>query len=237
MIDYPMPIEQLEQTLGYTFKNKELLKLAVTHSSYANEHKIQNKPIECNERLEFLGDSVLSLVVSEYIFDQFGKRQEGDLTKIRSNVVCSRSLAGLAKKINLGSYMLLGKGEEPNGRSKPTILENAFEALIAAIYLDSNNSKEQVSKLIMPLILPEIESASSDQIVYDYKTQLQQFVQASGKEKLQYVLIAEQGPDHNKTFTVEVRLNSNTVGTGNGKTKREAEQAAAKEALDLFGVR
>ena len=233
MSNYPLPIEGLEQAIGYKFKNRKFIELAVTHSSYANE----NKPCECNERLEFLGDSVLSLIVSEYIYDEFGKRQEGDLTKIRSLVVCSKTLSRLANKLDLGSYLLLGKGEEANGRKKPTILENAFEALIAAIYLDNNNSKEAVAKLIMPIILPEIEAASNNQISYDYKTSLQQFVQASGKEKIQYVLVQEFGPDHNKTFTVEVRLDTNVVGVGTGKTKREAEQMAAKEALALFDVK
>lgn len=237
MSNYPLPIEGLEQAIGYKFKNKKLIELAMTHSSYANEHKLQNKPCECNERLEFLGDSVLSLIVSEYIYDEYGKRQEGDLTKIRSLVVCSKSLAKLANKIELGSYLLLGNGEELNGRKKPTILENAFEALIAAIYLDTGNSKKEVSNLIMPIILPEIAAASSNQISYDYKTSLQQFVQASGKEKIQYILVNETGPDHNKTFTIEVRLDSNVVGVGSGKTKREAEQMAAKEALALFDVK
>ena len=230
-------IEGLEKATGYTFKDKSIIRVALTHSSYANEHKIQNKPSECNERLEFLGDSVLSLVVSEYIFDHYGKRQEGDLSKIRSRVVCSRSLAKLATSIGLGKYLLLGKGEEQTGRTKPTILENAFEALIAAIYLDSNCSKEQVSSFLMPLILPEIEAAANEESFYDYKTTLQQFVQASSKEKLQYVLVKDYGPDHDKIFEVEVRLNSNVLGTGKGKNKREAEQAAAKEALALFDVK
>ncbi len=236
MINYPLPIESLEKTIGYSFKNKSLILLAVTHSSYANEHKLQKNQCECNERLEFLGDSVLSLIVSEYIYNHFGQRQEGDLTKIRASIVCSKSLSSLAKKINLGDYLLLGKGEEGGGRSKATILENAFEALIAAIYLDTNNSKEQVSKLIMPLIIPEIEAISSTAPM-DHKTTLQQFVQASSKEKIQYVLVDEIGPDHNKTFKVEVRLNSNVIGVGTGKSKREAEQAAAKEALALFDVK
>ena len=231
------PIEQLEKAIGYTFNDKNILLVALTHSSYANEHKTQKKPCECNERLEFLGDSVLSLIVSEHIFEEYGKRPEGDLTKIRSLVVCSRSLASLAKKINLGDYLFLGKGEEESGRNKPTILENAFEALIAAIYVDSNNSKEQVGKFLLPLILPEINAAANDQIAYDYKTSLQQFIQATSKEKIQYVLVGESGPDHAKTFEVEVRLNSNIIGKGKGKTKREAEQAAAKEALALFGVK
>lgn len=230
-------IEQLEKAIGYTFKDNSILITALTHSSYANEHKSPKKSCECNERLEFLGDSVLSLIVSEYIFEEYGKRQEGDLTKIRALVVCSRSLASLAKKINLGDYLLLGKGEEENGRNKPTILENAFEALLAAIYIDSNHSKEQVAQFLLPLILPEIEAAANDQISYDYKTSLQQFIQATSKEKIQYVLVGESGPDHAKTFEVEVRLSSNVIGKGKGKTKREAEQMAAKEALALFGVK
>lgn len=234
---YPLSIENLENTIKYHFIDKTLLTTALTHSSYANENRMNGKACQCNERLEFLGDSVLSLVVSEYIYDKFGKRPEGELTKIRSQVVCTRSLSKLAKKISLGDYLYLGKGESANGRSKPTILENAFEALIAAIYLDSNNSKSKVAEFLLPLISEEIDVASIDHMAYDYKTSLQQFVQASGKDKIQYVLVNEYGPDHQKTFEIEVRLNSNVVGKGSGKTKREAEQLAAKEALDLFGVK
>lgn len=237
MNNYPLPIEDLEKTIGYVFKNKNLIQLAMTHSSYANEHKSQKKQCDCNERLEFLGDSVLSLIVSEYIYEQFGQKPEGDLTKIRSSVVCSKSLSLLAKKINLGNYLLLGKGEESTGRNKATILENAFEALIAAIYLDSNNSKADVAKIILPFIIPEINAISIAEAPMDHKTTLQQFVQASSKEKIQYVLVDEFGPDHNKTFKVEVRLNSNVIGVGEGKSKKEAEQAAAKEALVLFDVK
>ena len=237
MVNYPLSIENFEKILGYTFKNKNFLKLALTHSSYANEHRVLNKAIPCNERLEFLGDSVLSLIVSEYIYDQFEHIQEGELTKIRAAVVCTRSLSSFAKKISLGDHLLLGKGEEASGRNKATILENAFEALIAAVYLDTNNSKEHVSRIFMPLIIPEINDISNSSNIVDNKTTLQQFVQASSKEKIQYVIVDETGPDHNKTFKVEVRLNSNVIGVGVGKTKREAEQAAAKEALDLFDVR
>ena len=234
---YPLPMENLEKTINYTFNDKDILINALTHSSYANENKMNGKTSQCNERLEFLGDSVLSLIVSEYIYEKFGKRPEGELTKIRAQVVCTRSLSNFAKKISLGDYLYLGKGENANGRSKNTILENAFEALIAAIYLDSNHSKETVSKFLLPLIVDEVEIASFDHMAYDYKTSLQQFVQASGKDKIQYVLVNQYGPDHQKTFEVEVRLNSNVVGKGIGKTKREAEQFAAKEALDLFGVK
>ena len=234
---YPLSLEKLEKAIGYTFNDKNIINIALTHSSYANENRMSGKPCECNERLEFLGDSVLSLIVSEYIYDKYGKSPEGDLTKIRAQVVCSRSLSSFANKISLGDYLYLGKGESASGRNKPTILENAFEALIAAIYLDSGNSKETVAKLLIPLLLNGIEEASVDHMANDYKTSLQHFVQASGKDKIQYVLINEYGPDHQKTFEIEVKLNSNVVGKGIGKTKREAEQAAAKEALILFGVK
>ncbi len=232
-----LPIEGLEKTIKYTFKNKSILLTALTHSSYANEQKARKVICQCNERLEFLGDSVLSLVVSEFIYEKYMDKPEGDLTKIRASVVCSRSLASLANEINLGSYLLLGRGEEETGRTNPKILENAFEALLAAIYLDSNHSKEQVSKFLLPIIEKEIIFASKDEMAYDYKTTLQQFVQAIGTEKLQYICVKETGPDHAKTFDVEVKLSSNVIGKGTGKTKREAEQNAAKEALTLFDVK
>ena len=236
---YPLPIEQLEKTIGYTFNDKKIIKTALTHSSYANEQKshFQKKKIECNERLEFLGDSVLSFITSRYIFEKYSESPEGYLTKIRAAVVCSRSLAALANKIGLGNYLYLGKGEEENGRTNPKILENAFEALLAAIYLDSSHSVKAVSDFLLPIISDEISEASKNEISFDYKTALQQFVQASGKEKLQYICVGESGPDHNKTFEVEAKLNSNIIGRGIGKTKREAEQKAAKEALELFDVK
>jgi ribonuclease-3 len=232
-----LPIEELEKTIGYCFKNKEILITALTHSSYANEQKAKKVVCRCNERLEFLGDSVLSLVVSEYIYSEYADKPEGDLTKIRASVVCSRSLSSLANEIKLGEYLLLGKGEEGTGRTNPKILENAFEALLAAIYLDSGNSKERVAEFLLPIIKKEIVVASKDEMAYDYKTSLQQFIQSIGTERLQYVCVGESGPDHNKTFDVEVKLNSNVIGKGTGKTKREAEQNAAKEALVLFDVK
>lgn len=234
---YPLPLDKLEKRIGYTFKNKNVIYSALTHSSYANEHKMNGTFCECNERLEFLGDSVLSLVVSEYIYEKFRNRPEGELTKIRAQVVCSRSLSRFANKISLGDYLFLGKGEEAGGRTKTTILENAFEALIAAIYLDSEHSKETVTNFLLPLLENNIEEASVDQMAHDYKTSLQHFIQSIGKDKIQYVLVNESGPDHQKTFEVEVRLNSNVVGKGKGKSKREAEQAAAREALVLFDVK
>lgn len=232
---YPRQINLLEEKIGYTFKDKNIIKTALTHSSYAYEQKSHKIDSECNERLEFLGDSVLSLVVSEYLFEKFASKAEGELTKIRASLVCTRSLSSFANKIELGSYLYLGKGEEQAGRSNVKILENAFESLLAAIYVDSG-SKDAVSKFLIPIIEEEIKNAGTD-ANHDYKTALQQFVQANGSDRIQYACIGESGPDHNKIFEVVVKINSNTVGQGSGKTKREAEQMAAKEALKLFDVR
>lgn len=237
MNNYPLPKEILEEKIGYKFKDEKILNTALSHSSYVNEQKAHKKMCECNERLEFLGDSVLSLIVSEYLYDRFKNSPEGDLTKIRASVVCSASLSKLAEKIELGKFLLLGKGEEENGRTNPKILENAFESLLAAIYLDSGHSKNVVENFLMPIIIPRIDDAALDEMAFDHKTRLQQFVQAAGKERLQYAVVSESGPDHLKTFEVEVRLNSNIVGRGVGRTKREAEQNAAKEALKLFDVK
>lgn len=232
---YPLSIDLLENRINYTFKNKDLIKIALTHSSYAYEQRAHKKDYECNERLEFLGDSVLSLVVSEYLFSQYSNKAEGELTKIRASLVCTRSLSNFANKIELGSYLYLGKGEMATGRTNVKILENAFEALLAAIYLDSNG-KDAVAEFLIPLIKEELTISGSN-INYDYKTSLQQFVQALGNDRIQYACVNEEGPDHDKTFEVEVKINSNVVGTGKGKTKREAEQNAAKEALKLFDVK
>lgn len=232
-----LPIEKLERIIGYSFNDKTIILTALTHSSYANEQKARKVSYQCNERLEFLGDSVLSLVVSEYIYGKYKDKPEGDLTKIRASVVCSRALSTLANEIKLGSFLLLGKGEEETGRTNPKILENAFEALLAAIYIDSGYSKKKVADFLLPIIEKEIVFASKDEMAYDYKTTLQQFIQAIGTERLQYVCVGDHGPDHAKTFDVEVRLSSNVIGKGTGKTKREAEQFAAKEALKLFDVK
>ncbi len=232
---YPVSYELLENKIGYTFKNKNLIKTALTHSSYAYEQKSHKIICECNERLEFLGDSVLSLVVSDYLFEKFSKKAEGELTKLRASLVCTRSLSSFANKIKLGNYLFLGKGEESTGRTNVKILENAFEALLASIYLDSNG-KDAVAKFLIPIIEAEINHIGND-INQDYKTALQQFIQALGNDRIQYVCVNEIGPDHDKTFEVEVKINSNVVGSGKGKTKREAEQFAAKEALKLFDVK
>nr|WP_207733451.1 ribonuclease III [Merdimmobilis hominis] len=219
----------MEKRIGYHFREKQYLQTAVTHSSYANEMK---DPTPYNERQEFLGDAVLSIVVSDYLFKN-SSLAEGDLTKLRAALVCEKSLCGFAAKIDLGSAIRLGKGEEMmGGRTRPSILADAFEALIAAIYLDGG--MEAAREFVLPFVMDTLESESKIRF-HDYKTALQEIVQKNPEEKLSYVLVEESGPDHNKRFEVEVRLNSNVIGHGVGKSKKDAEQMAAKEALELMG--
>ena len=222
-------MKELEKNIGYAFKDKELLRLALTHSSYANEKGNRRD----NERLEFLGDSVLGFITAEYLFASLSDRPEGELTKLRANAVCEKSLAEFAKQIDLGQYLLLGKGEiMTGGRERPSILSDAFESVIAAIYLDSGIEEAR------RFVLRFVSSTSTDtREVTDYKTLLQEVVQKNPDEHLTYSLAAQSGPDHNKTFTVEVFLNSNCIGTGSGHSKKKAEQAAAKEALLLMGIK
>lgn len=232
-----LPLDQsgLEKILGYSFKNKALLSEALTHSSYINEHK-KDYDGECNERLEFLGDSVLSIIVSDYLFSKYSSRQEGDLTKIRASVVCEKALAKYAKEISLGDYLHMGHGEEKNnGRSRASITSDAFEAVLGAFYMDSERNCDLIAEFLLPFVKKEIEYINREDSFIDYKTALQQIVQQADGERLEYIVVDEAGPDHHKTFTVEARLNSNVIGTGKGASKREAELAAAKEALALFG--
>ncbi len=233
----PTTFEKLEETIGYSFKNKKILTEALTHSSYANELRSKKVYVPCNERLEFLGDSVLSIIVSEYLYSNYKNLPEGELTKLRAALVQSASLAGYARKISLGDYLYLGNGEEKNnGRERQSLLENAFEALLAAVYLDAaEKGKETVSRFLLPLISDELVKIHSAGVHTDYKTELQQLIQQAEGDFLEYVTVRESGPDHSKIFEVEARLNSNVIGRGKGKTKREAEQNAAKEALKLFG--
>ncbi len=216
----------LEENIGYHFKNGQLLQTALTHTSYANESRT---PIAHNERFEFLGDSVLQVVSADYLFHAYKGRDEGDLTRIRSTLVSEKALFGFAQQINLGEHLLLGKGESRGGgRERPSILSDAFEALIAAIYLDSG--LEEARKFILRFL------HDGKQAVTDYKTKLQEIVQQSHQEQLHYILEQETGPDHAKHFVVAVHLNSNCVARGGGKSKKAAEQAAAREALKLMGV-
>lgn len=238
MGELPYSCEGLEKAIGYKYNDISILKKALTHSSYSNELKLRHKEAECNERLEFLGDSVLSIIVSEYLFSHYTKRPEGELTRMRAEVVCEKALSGFAAKIELGNYILLGHGEEKNkGRERKSILADAFEALLASIYLDAGkDGKKKVADFLLPLIIEELQSAESDGHSKDYKTLLQQIVQQADGEMLEYVIVSESGPDHDKLFEVEARLNSNVIGRGQGSSKREAEQAAASKALKLFGA-
>ena len=233
----PKEISALEERIGYKFKNQELIKTALTHSSYSNELRAKKISINCNERLEFLGDSVLSIIVSEYLFIENKYLPEGELTKLRAELVCEKALSKYALEIGLGEYMFLGNGEEKNnGRHRRSIIADAFEALLAAIYLDSDNDKATVAGFLLPFVKAEVGEISSEgRNITDYKTSLQQFVQQTEGDFLEYVVVGESGPDHMKTFEVEARLNSNVIGKGKGRSKREAEQNAAKQALELFG--
>ncbi len=224
-------VSEFEQILKYTFKNKNFIKEALSHSSYANENK---KNRHSNERLEFLGDSVLSIVVSQYLFEHFRHLPEGELTKIRASLVCEKSLHVFAKQIRLGEFIFLGKGEEnTGGRERPSILADAFEAVIAAIYLDGG--LDAAKNHILRFIPEDIDEKRKSVNFNDYKTILQEVIQKNPEEKIEYSLVNESGPDHNKAFTVQVCLNSNVIGTGIGRSKKEAEQMAAKEALELMG--
>ena len=219
---------EIEQLIGYTFKKKELLRLALTHSSWANE----KSPFKNNERLEFLGDSVLGFITAEYLFARYPALPEGQLTRHRAAAVCEKALAGYARSFNLGASLQLGKGEEmTGGRDRPSILADALEALLAAIYLDGG--MEEAKKVCLPYIRSG-DTETEDFV--DYKTELQEIIQKNPGETLSYVLVEETGPAHDRRFTVEVHLNSNCIGTGNGHSKKKAEQAAAKEALSLMGI-
>ena len=221
--------QNFEQVIGYQFQNKEYLTIALTHSSFANETREQ---VQNNERQEFLGDAVLSIVVSDYLFNRF-HLAEGDLTKLRAAIVCEKGLFAMARKIGLGSQLRLGKGEElMGGRERPSVVSDAFEALIAAIYLDGGI--ENARKFIPPFV-EDFLANTGETSFKDYKTILQEIVQQNPEERVTYVLVGQSGPDHDKRFEVEVRLNSNVIGRGVGRSKKGAEQLAAKEALELMG--
>ncbi len=223
-------MKDLQKRLGYKFNNEALLENALTHSSYANE---THPAYGSNERLEFLGDAVLSVIVADYIYKNF-KMPEGELTKLRASLVCEKSLCRFSRELGVGSCLKLGKGEAANGGAeRPSLLADAFEAILAAIYLDSG--MECARQLVMRFVLKELDH-TDDEVFKDYKTQLQEVIQRNPEERLSYVLIGESGPDHDKRFTVEVHLNSNVLGTGEGKSKKLAEQSAAKQALELMGI-
>lgn len=226
-------LSELQKKIGYSFTDINILKTSLTHSSYANEHK--NTRIECNERLEFMGDAVLGFVCAELLFKKYSGKQEGDLSKMRSSLVCETALANYAVALELGKYLMLGHGENlAGGRERPSTLSDAFEALIAAIYLDGGI--EAAKKFISPFLTKAIDdNISKHTLNRDYKTLLQEIAQQNPGEIIKYAVVNESGPDHNKSFTVNVYLNSNLLASGKGKSKKEAEQDAAHKALKLMG--
>ena len=225
-------MEVLEEKIGYVFKNKQYLKTALVHSSYANESKSK---IQSNERQEFLGDTVLGLIVSNYLFNRFPQYSEGELTRMRSFLVCEKALYRFAQKISLNDYILLGKGERSgHGSERPSIMADTFEAIIAAIYLDGG--LDSATQFVLPFV-EEMLKNNKNAMFEDYKTILQEIIQQNPEEHLEYILAKESGPDHNKKFTINVCLNTKNVvlGSGTGKSKKEAEQQAAKKVLELMG--
>lgn len=228
--EYAVNIGAFEEKIGYRFKNKDLIFEALSHSSFANENK---KARHSNERLEFLGDSVLSIIISEHLFTHFRHLPEGDLTKIRASLVCEKALFEFSKQISLGEHLMLGKGEEnTGGRNRPSIVSDAFEAVIAAVFLDGG--MEAAREYVLGFIPKDLDKNSVKNL-QDYKTILQEIIQKNPEEKVEYVLKGQTGPDHDRHFIVEVCLNTNVIGHGEGRSKKQAEQQAAKEALRLMG--
>ena len=218
---------KLEQGLGYTFRDKSLLNHALTHSSYANENR--EKGLGDNERLEFLGDSILGFVVADYLYAAFPDRPEGELTRIRADLVCEKNLAKAAATIELGDALLLGHGEaQGGGRKRDSIVSDAMESVIAASYLDGGF--EAAKGIIERLILSDVPQGKARN--FDYKTAFQELVQRKKDQLIQYELVGESGPDHDKHFDVEVLLNGAVVGIGSGSSKKRAEQAAAADAIE-----
>lgn len=228
-------LEELQNTIRYQFQNIDLLKTALTHTSYVNENRERDPLATSNERLEFLGDAVLQQTISVELYHTFSDCTEGYLSQFRQHLVCEETLARVAAKIDLGAYLFLGKGEQ-SGRERPSLLSDALEALFGAVYLDScDRSPTTAPGFIMRLMCDEFETC---RIMRggDYKTRMQQLVQGDGEDVLTYEIVSETGPAHERTFEVVARLNSNIVGRGRGRSKREAEQNAAREALELFGI-
>ena len=221
-------LEILEENIGYTFKNKALLKNALTHTSYAYENHIQS-----NEKLEFLGDSILEFLSSKYIYNNYPKLKEGEMTKVRATVVCEDSLYKIADKHNFSDFLYVGKSERMHqGNRKIAIMADSVEAVIAAIYFDSG--LEKAEKFIISNLKEEIEIATKNVGIKDHKTVLQEKLQVNGNVNIKYEIINETGPDHDKTFTAEVKLDGKVLAVGKGKTKKQAEMDAAGKALETL---
>ena len=219
---------ETEKKIGYEFTDKNLLKTALSHSSYANENHTRN-----NERLEFLGDSVLSIIISDYIFKAMKKVNEGDLSKMRATLVCEQSLYEVAKKISLSELVFLGRGEEKTGgRQRPSVISDAFEAVLGAIYLDGGI--EAAREWLLPLMSDRIKETMSGKLYKDYKTTLQEFVQRDGKSSVTYKTIKETGKEHNRQFVVSVYINGEAAATAEGHSKKEAEQNAARLCIEKY---
>ncbi len=228
---------RFENKIGYSFGDIAYLECALTHSSYTNEQRLRGIRAASNERLEFLGDAVLQMVISEYLYSNFEKYREGALTKMRQQLVCEKTLAKIAVELSIGEYINLGHGEElTECRSRPKILADAVEAVIAAVYLDSlSRGTEKYKSVVLKLFQNEINALATRQKT-DFKTMLQQLAEQDGSALLEYRVIDESGPEHNKIFTVVALINNNEVGKGCAATKKQAEMEAAKMALSLFGV-
>lgn len=221
--------QELSKQIGYEFKRRDLLVNALTHSSYVNENGLA---YYCNnERLEFLGDSVLDAVISEYLYEKYAEKEEGMLTKERASIVCESSLASCGVKFHLGEYLILGRGEDHNGgRTRNSMLADAVEALIGAVYLDGG--WENAKAVSLRMLADVIRDASIGNLGKDYKSLIQERFQAEGETAIRYVVVREEGPDHDKTFFVELRVHDKVVGKGRGKSKKEAEQRAAQAAYE-----
>lgn len=228
-----MNLQELQRQVGITFGNERLYIQAFTHSSYVNEHK--GKPYDDNERLEFLGDAVLELTVSQYLFNTYPKMSEGDMTKLRAAIVCEASLVQFAEKLNFGKLVLLGKGEEiTGGRQRPALLADVFESFVGALYLDQG--LDAVVSFLDRFVFPKVGSGEYAQVT-DFKSQLQEYVQQETLGELHYRIIEEKGPAHNREFISEVLLNHKSLGRGKGRSKKEAEQQAAAQAFALLSVK
>ena len=222
-------LHELEQHLDYTFHDLRLLRAALYHSSYANEHRAQS--VSSNERLEFLGDAVLGFVSADYLYRKHPDLPEGELTRIRAALVCEDSLHEVAQRLHLGDFLMLGKGEESGGgRHRPSILADAVEAVLAAVYLDGGI--DEARALVHRILLEKEPEQVVESRRRDCKTELQELVQRKPNQELRYELVSESGPDHAKVFTVAVMLNGQVVGLGSGHSKKEAEQSAARTALE-----
>ncbi len=230
-------ITGLEKILKYKFRDISYLENALTHSSYSNEQKSRGIILRSNERLEFLGDAILQAVVSKYLYENYKAHSEGTLTKMRQYLVCEKTLSKIAAEIEIGEYLNVGKGEESNGcRMRPKVLADALEAVLAAVYLDSFSSEPTLhERVILEAFAGELDGLS-DSFNDDYKTMLQQLVEKDGAADLEYEVVSENGPEHNKHFEVVAKISNNVVGKGEAKSKKEAEMQAAKAALRLFGL-